>query len=100
MASSNKAVEPSPASPAAGPGLASLTRREREVLELVTLGLSNGEIARHLFISDGTVRKHLENAFAKLGVHSRTQAANLMVAARELPPLRTRTTAGPSCHAT
>ena len=87
MASSNKAVEPSPTSPAAGPGLASLTRREREVLELVTLGLSNGEIARHLFISDGTVRKHLENAFAKLGVHSRTQAANLMVAARELPPL-------------
>jgi len=67
--------------------LASLTPREREILELVQLGLTNAEIARHLFISDGTVRKHVENAFRKLGVHSRTQAAGVLSATRVLAPM-------------
>ncbi len=53
---------------------AALTPREREILELVALGKSNGEVARTLWISPGTVRKHLENAYEKLGVHSRTAA--------------------------
>jgi DNA-binding CsgD family transcriptional regulator len=51
-----------------------LTARELEVLELVRLGLTNGEIAAELFLSPATVRTHLEHAFAKIGVHTRTGA--------------------------
>lgn len=66
--------------------LASLTPREREVLELIRLGLSNAEAARRLCISPGTVRKHLENAFGRLGVHSRTEAVAVISGiARTLP---------------
>ena len=57
---------------AAGDGL--LTDREREILQLVAEGRQNAEIARILWISSGTVRKHLENAYEKLGVHTRTAA--------------------------
>ena len=52
-----------------------LTPRERELLELVSDGWTNGEIAERLWISVGTVRKHLDNVYAKLGVHTRTAAA-------------------------
>jgi DNA-binding CsgD family transcriptional regulator len=51
-----------------------LTPREHEVLALVAEGLTNGEIAQRLWISAGTVRRHLENAYGKLGVHTRTAA--------------------------
>jgi DNA-binding CsgD family transcriptional regulator len=51
-----------------------LTRREHEVVMLVAEGLTNGQIAERLWISPGTVRRHLENVFAKLGVHTRTAA--------------------------
>lgn len=51
-----------------------LTPREHEVLGLVAEGLTNAEIASRLWISAGTVRRHLENAYAKLGVHTRTAA--------------------------
>ena len=51
-----------------------LTDREREVLELVQHGLTNPEIAGALGISAGTVRAHLEHAFSKLGVRTRTAA--------------------------
>jgi DNA-binding CsgD family transcriptional regulator len=51
-----------------------LTAREAEVLELVALGLTNGEIAARLVVSRTTVRTHLENIFAKLDVHTRTAA--------------------------
>jgi DNA-binding CsgD family transcriptional regulator len=54
---------------------AGLTPRERDVLALVASGKTNGDIARELWLSPGTVRKHLENAFPKLGVRSRTAAA-------------------------
>lgn len=57
-------------------GAATLTVREYEVLELVSEGLTNGEIAQRLWISPGTVRRHLENIYAKLGVHTRTAAVN------------------------
>jgi DNA-binding CsgD family transcriptional regulator len=53
----------------------SLTAREREILDLVAEGKTNAEIAEHLWVSPLTVRKHLENVYAKLGVHTRTAAA-------------------------
>jgi DNA-binding CsgD family transcriptional regulator len=52
-----------------------LTPREREVIELVADGRQNAEVAQILWISPGTVRKHLENAYEKLGVHTRAAAA-------------------------
>jgi DNA-binding CsgD family transcriptional regulator len=51
-----------------------LTGREREILELVAAGKTNAEIAEAIWIAPGTVRKHLENVYEKLGVHSRTAA--------------------------
>ena len=51
-----------------------LTAREREILVLVMGGYRNREIAEILWITPATVRKHLENVFAKLGVHTRTAA--------------------------
>ena len=51
-----------------------LTPREHEVVGLVAEGKTNAEIARQLWISPGTVRRHLENVFAKLDVHTRTGA--------------------------
>lgn len=59
---------------ASGPRAHLLTAREREVLTHVADGRTNGEIAAVLHLSSGTVRKHLENAFEKLGVRTRTAA--------------------------
>jgi DNA-binding NarL/FixJ family response regulator len=57
-----------------------LTEREREVLELVARGLSNGEIQRRLVVSPKTVRNHVSNILGKLRVADRSQA---IVRARE-----------------
>jgi DNA-binding NarL/FixJ family response regulator len=54
-----------------------LTRREREVLELVAEGLTNAQIAGRLWISCKTVGHHLESTYAKLGVHTRTAAVRV-----------------------
>lgn len=51
-----------------------LSEREVEVLRLLAAGYSNTEIADRLFLSRGTVKRHLFNIYQKLGVHSRTQA--------------------------
>jgi DNA-binding CsgD family transcriptional regulator len=51
-----------------------LTVREREVLAWVARGKTNAEIARLLWLAPNTVRKHLENVYAKLGVNTRTAA--------------------------
>jgi DNA-binding NarL/FixJ family response regulator len=56
-------------------GAAGLTPRELEVLRLVAAGRSNGQIAEALFISRKTASVHVSNILAKLGVHSRTEAA-------------------------
>ena len=52
-----------------------LTRREREVLKLVSQGLSNRQIARTLWIAESTAKVHVHHVFEKLGVRSRTEAA-------------------------
>lgn len=52
-----------------------LSAREQEVLRLVTQGLANKQIARRLAISERTVKAHLTNIFARIGVTDRTQAA-------------------------
>ena len=65
-------VEPPGQPGAAAPGL---TPRELEVLRLVAAGRSNGQIAEALFISRKTASVHVSNILAKLGVHTRTEAA-------------------------
>jgi len=51
-----------------------LSEREREVLQLMARGLSNGEIARPLVVSPKTVRNHVSNVFSKLQVTDRSEA--------------------------
>jgi DNA-binding CsgD family transcriptional regulator len=55
-------------------GDGTLSPREIEIMHRVAQGAGNAEIARQLWVSEHTVRKHLENIYAKLGVHSRTAA--------------------------
>jgi two-component system, NarL family, nitrate/nitrite response regulator NarL len=61
-----------------GEPTASLTAREREILELVGEGLSNKQIAQRLCIELPTVKNHVHNILEKLDVHSRHEAAALM----------------------
>jgi ATP/maltotriose-dependent transcriptional regulator MalT len=66
------AAPPTPPTPAAS--VDDLTARERDVLAQIAAGAANGEIADQLVISPATVKKHINNLFAKLGARSRTQA--------------------------
>jgi DNA-binding CsgD family transcriptional regulator len=63
-----------------------LSKRETEVLALIAQGLSNEEVADKLFVSISTVKTHLINIYAKLGVERRTQA---VARAQELGLLET-----------
>jgi DNA-binding CsgD family transcriptional regulator len=65
---------------ATGEGLASLTRREREIAELVGAGKTNREIAAELFLSHKTVETHPRHTFGKLGVSSRASVARTLAA--------------------
>jgi DNA-binding NarL/FixJ family response regulator len=70
----------------------SFSHREKEVLELLVVGLTNRQIASRLYLAESTVKSHLASAFAKLGVRSRKDAAALLLdpaeglAATALPP--------------
>ena len=59
------------------PRLSTLTERELEVLRAVATGLTNGEIARELHLSESTVKTHVGRAFAKIGARDRVQAVIL-----------------------
>ncbi|NEA57992.1 response regulator transcription factor [Streptomyces sp. SID13666] len=60
---------------------ADLTRREREVLTLIGQGLPNRAIAENLFISEATVKTHINNLFAKAGIRDRADAVRRAIAA-------------------
>lgn len=57
-----------------GPGAAAVTEREVEVLELLSRGMGNREMARALFVSEATVKSHLTHIYTKLGVDTRAGA--------------------------
>jgi NarL family two-component system response regulator LiaR len=67
------------------PGL-DLTEREREVLALMVEGLNNTQIAGRLTVSSSTIKSHVSNILAKLGVASRTEAVTLALRSEILPP--------------
>jgi DNA-binding NarL/FixJ family response regulator len=54
-----------------------LAEREREILKLISHGMTNAEIAHNLFLSEGTIRNYVSTILEKLGVEDRTQAAVL-----------------------
>jgi DNA-binding NarL/FixJ family response regulator len=72
------AIATSPAGPASVPAESrlpdGLTPREAEVLALIGEGLSNAEIAAHLFVNETTIKSHINHLFAKTGVRDRAQA--------------------------
>jgi len=70
-----------------------LTAREREIIQHVSRGLTNREIAAHLVVSTNTVRSHLDHIYEKLGVHTRTAA---VAAATTRQPTQVRPTPLPS----
>jgi LuxR family maltose regulon positive regulatory protein len=75
------AIPSSATKPAAQPLIDPLSERECEVLRLVADGLSDRQIADRLVLAIGTVKRHLNNVYGKLGVNSRTQA---LARAREI----------------
>jgi DNA-binding NarL/FixJ family response regulator len=75
-----EAAGTSPAAPATAEQqklLDSLTSREREVLIQIAAGRSNAEIAREMFLAEATVKTHISNLLAKLGVSGRAEAVSV-----------------------
>ena len=66
---------------AASSPLAQLSPRQREVLELLSLGMDNDQIAARLYISRNTVKFHVRTIYRRLGVHNRVEAARVLAGA-------------------
>jgi two-component system, NarL family, nitrate/nitrite response regulator NarL len=64
--------------------LTALTERERQIMRLVSEGLSNKEIGRRLNIADGTIKVHLHNIFQKLEISNRTVLAALAISRNDI----------------
>ncbi len=64
-----------PTPPATQGGLSDLSERERQILRLLSQGLSNRQIAARLYLAEGTVKNYVSSILSKLGVEDRTQAA-------------------------
>lgn len=69
-------VRQAPANPGPAAPPHDLSTRELEILRLAGAGLTNREIGRRLFITEGTVKNHVHNALRKLGLDNRTQATS------------------------
>ncbi len=67
---------------AAAGRVSELTRRERQILELLAEGLTGEQVADELFVSAETVRTHIRNAISKLGARTRVQAVALLIQAQ------------------
>ncbi|HTW13953.1 MAG TPA: response regulator transcription factor [Nocardioides sp.] len=68
------------------PGASTVTDREVEVLELLSRGLGNKEMARELFVSEATVKSHLSHIYTKLGVDTRAGAVAVAIERRIIRP--------------
>ncbi|WGS01444.1 response regulator transcription factor [Bradyrhizobium sp. ISRA443] len=80
---SSSPLAPREMSTIAEKGLASLTGRQRQIMHLVSAGLSNKEIGRRLNIADGTIKVHLHNIFQKLEISNRTALAAFAISQSE-----------------
>ena len=72
-----EALRRTPGSPDEASGPASLTPREREIMNLIAQGLTNGQIAARFVLSEKTVKNHVNRIYSKLEVSNRSQAAAL-----------------------
>jgi two-component system nitrate/nitrite response regulator NarL len=70
---------------AASSPLAHLSPRQREVLQLLSLGMDNDQIAAKLYISRNTVKFHVRTIYGRLGVHNRVEAARVLAGAGAAP---------------
>ena len=71
-ASANTPPPPGPAAPLPD----GLTAREAEVLALIAAGLTNTQIAARLYVTEATVKTHINHLFSKTGTHDRAQAVS------------------------